>query len=176
MSHLFLSYSRKDELIVSTLSRLLATSFAGLKTSSGETNALIFQDVESMSIGEPWAEQVDAAIEKCAKMFVFWCCHSASSSEVAREYSRALSLGKSVIPVLMDSSTLPAQLAPIHGLDMRRLQLHTAILDLPQMSAMPDLRQYSPEKFSRQLLFVQQFGEYLGYDQLELMENFSRKA
>ncbi len=52
---------------------------------------------------------------------VFWCEHSSASEEVAREYTLGIELGKDVLPVLLDATPLPPDLARFQWVDFRRL-------------------------------------------------------
>jgi hypothetical protein len=54
-------------------------------------------------------------------MLVFWCYHSAASSAVKREYKRAIQLNKRVIPIILDSTDLPAQLSKFQWIDLRQM-------------------------------------------------------
>jgi hypothetical protein len=85
------------------------------------TRGLVFQDVDSLMVGERWWPQIEQALRACRLVVVFWCAHSERSAYVAKEYRSALSCNKSLLPVLLDETPLPDDLAEYHGLDFRDL-------------------------------------------------------
>jgi hypothetical protein len=117
MVYLFVSYSRTDEALITPLVRVLRASVVGLKSESGAEYDLVFQDTTNLVVGQDWKVQIDTAIFESQRVFVFWCEHSASSVEVRHEYELALSLEKTVVPILVDATPLPATLSEIHALD-----------------------------------------------------------
>ena len=52
-------------------------------------------------------------------MIVFWCDHAYSSREIKKEYRRAIKLGKAVVPILLDFTRLPKDLAQYQAIDLR---------------------------------------------------------
>jgi hypothetical protein len=59
------------------------------------------------------------AIEECRVCLVFWSNNAGSSTEVRMEYQRAVELGKEVVPVLLDTTAMPAPLAEYQAIDLR---------------------------------------------------------
>ena len=106
----FVSYSRNDEQLVSTLVTLLRA-----------VHGLVFQDTDSIRPGERWRDEIDSSITRSSKLLVFWCAHSSRSEQVAREYQLGLSRRKVLIPVLLDDTPLVEELSPYQWLDMRQL-------------------------------------------------------
>jgi hypothetical protein len=92
----FASYSRTDALLVRDLVGLFAA-----------VDVPVFRDEQSIKPGRKWRVEIDAALEQCQVILVFWCAHAAQSSEVRSEYERAISLDKRVVPVLIDHTALP---------------------------------------------------------------------
>jgi TIR domain len=107
---LFVSYSRTDESKVRDLVKLLRS-----------TGSTVFQDVDSIPPGKPWAWVLSTSIEACRLMYVFWCHHAAGSDEVRKEYEQAIALQKDVVPVLLDDTVLPGPLKTYQWLDLRDL-------------------------------------------------------
>lgn len=104
----FASYSRKDARLVVQLLGLLRA-----------IDVSIFRDEQSIKPGRKWRVEINVALEHCQTILVFWCRHAAQSSEVRSEYERAISLGKRVVPVLIDSTALPSDLGQYQGVDLR---------------------------------------------------------
>lgn len=155
MATIFVSYSHHDGLIIEQIVQLLRTAIAGACTLTPEGNDFVFFDKDRLIPGVSWNASIDEAIFQSTKMFVFWCKHSAESSEVKREYEHALRTGRIVIPVLVDKTPLPQALAPIHGVDLRALKLHG-----------PRVRGFAPhvESGSAADFVLTQFAPVLGYE------------
>jgi TIR domain len=122
----FASYSRTDARLV----RQLLGLFAAI-------DVPVFRDEQSIRPGQKWRIEIDAALEQCQTILVFWCGHAAESSEVRSEYERAISLGKRVVPVLIDDSALPPDLGQYQGVDLRMTfsehhELFIDVLDPPR--------------------------------------------
>ena len=118
MSALVISYSRPDQSEVRAVVALLKAAFPGVKEA-------VFWDGD-FEPGEPWFQQIAQHIDRAPQLFVFWCEHSATSVQVRREFVYALGREKRVVPVLLDDTALPAELAPIHGIDLRDVFRHRA--------------------------------------------------
>jgi hypothetical protein len=152
MTSVFASYARTDEVLVRPLVRLLS---AALQPDEGEmwpSRSLVFLDQDSLIPGKPWRAQIDAAILDCSKMMVFWCEHTSTSTEVGREIAVALSLRKPVVPVLIDSCPLSEELASLHAVDVRRLNLHVVGPESPY-KLLKARAQTSTSSFSDALAF-----------------------
>jgi len=111
MAVLVISYSRVDQPQVRALVSLL-------KASLQDVERAVFWD-EQFESGELWFEQLKAHIDAAPQLFIFWCDHSNASAQVRREFTYALETNKRVVPVLLDDTPLVAELAPIHGIDLR---------------------------------------------------------
>ena len=62
---------------------------------------------------------------------VFWCSHSRSSEEVRKEYTAAIEQQKEVLPLLIDDTPLPAELAEYQYIDFRAAFPHGHAADKP---------------------------------------------
>jgi hypothetical protein len=108
ITSVFASYSRKDALLV----RQLLSLYRAIDVPT-------FIDEQSIKPGQKWRVEIDAALEQCQTILVFWCEHAVQSPEVRSEYERAVSLGKRVVPVLIDDTALPPDLGQYQGVDLR---------------------------------------------------------
>ena len=102
---IFVSYSRRDATVVMPLVRLLRAS--------GQT---VFVDQDDLAYGARWEEELAGAIAKSERFMLFWSRASRLSGPVKREIEVALATGGCrIVPVALDQSPLPAELAPFHG-------------------------------------------------------------
>jgi hypothetical protein len=109
---IFVSYSHQDAALVNPVVKLLRVTVA---------RELVFVDSDSIDPGRKWRETIDHAIAQAHTLVVFWCHHSSASDEVSREYRSAMESGKSVLPVLLDSTPMPAALNEYQWIDFREL-------------------------------------------------------
>jgi hypothetical protein len=108
------SYSRLDASIVRPLVQIIRI-----------TGSSVFRDEESIRPGKRWCAEIISAIEHCHALLVFWCKHACASDEVQAEYQRAIDLEKDVVPIILDSTPLRADLAEYQAIDLRDvLELH----------------------------------------------------
>jgi hypothetical protein len=114
---LVISYSRSDRTQVRAVVALLRAALRDIEKA-------VFWD-EDFEPGDSWFEQIRRHIDEAPQLFVFWCHHAARSEQVRREFLYAFACGKRVVPVLLDSTVLAPELAPIHGIDLREAVLHT---------------------------------------------------
>lgn len=110
---IFVSYSHRDAHLVGPVVALLRAS-----------EALVFKDSDNLKAGKRWREQIKGAIGESGTVLVFWCHHASSSHEVRSEYLAAIELGKDVLPVLVDGTPLPLELAEYHYIDFRSVFPH----------------------------------------------------
>ena len=110
--------------------------------------------------GEPWFEQLKTYIDAAPKLFVFWCAHSAESVQVRREFLYAFEQQKKVIPVLLDDTPLPAELAPIHGIDLRPAVSHGVVSPAPRRSRDAGTRTFRADVTDRELV-LREFARHL---------------
>ena len=102
---IFVSYSRKDALIVLPLVRLLRAS--------GQD---VFVDQDNLEFGSNWDSELAGAIGRSDRFILFWSRASRVSDPVRREIELALANEAcKIIPVVLDGSTLPDQLRCFHG-------------------------------------------------------------
>lgn len=104
----FLSYSRLDRAVVAPIAKLLRV-----------THACVFRDEDSIPLGKRWDEVISEALTACHTVVVFWSVAAADSKAVAAEYTRALRLGKNIVPVLLDDTPVVKALARYQWLDFR---------------------------------------------------------
>ncbi len=101
---IFISYSRMNQDIVLPLVKLLRAA--------GQD---VFVDMHDMEYGKDWRQQITNAINQCDRLLVFWSVSSQNSEAVKEECNLAASLGRTVVPVLLDKTPLPAELERFHG-------------------------------------------------------------
>lgn len=104
----FVSYSRRDQPIVSAAVQLMRA-----------VGATAFQDTDSIPPGAIWREVIFTTIESARSIIVFWSRNSATSSAVRAEWTQGVHLNKRIIPVLLDSTPLDSCLAKYQWLDWR---------------------------------------------------------
>lgn len=104
----FVSYSHADSDFVAPVVSLLRA-----------TRAVVFLDADTIRPGKKWRDEIEQALQQADLVVVFWCHHSDASAEVGREYERALTLGKDILPVRLDSSPLPAALGEFQYIDFQ---------------------------------------------------------
>lgn len=104
MSHIFISYSRKDKLVVGEYVKKLRTE-----------NFVIWQDVNDISGGDMWEKEIRRAIAECTVFIIFWSQNAKDSEWVNREVDIALELRKRIIPFMLDPQVeLRKDLAEYH--------------------------------------------------------------
>jgi hypothetical protein len=95
-SDIFVSYARKDiQRVVPLVEELRRLKYR------------VFFDVESIHIGENWKQRLERSIRSSRVLLLCWSA-SATSDFVRFEYLKAESLGKKVVPWLLDDTPLPA--------------------------------------------------------------------
>jgi hypothetical protein len=107
---IFVSYSHDDAWLVEKLVQFLQA-----------TGMSIFRDEESIKPGKNWAVVISSAIEGSRRVYLFWCLHSARSNEVRKEYDAAIGSKKDIVPILLDETPLPQELAVYQAIDFRDL-------------------------------------------------------
>lgn len=122
---LFISYSREDGGSVRPLVCLLQA--AGVD---------VFVDFESVEYGKRWESELEDAIKNAGRIFVFWSENAAKSQYVKREYSLAIQIGSArVIPVPLDNTPLPSELAQFQGPTKFGQELGQLLVRLEQVEA-----------------------------------------
>lgn len=101
----FISYSRKDS--------ASATLVAQILRASGQE---VFVDVNSLRHGADYTQQIADTIARSERLFLIWSVSAAASREVAAEWRQALANPACrIIPVPIDSTPLPQEIAQLHG-------------------------------------------------------------
>jgi hypothetical protein len=107
-TNVFVSYSRADVLLVSPVVKLLRTN-----------KSLIFQDIDSIQPGKRWQGEIAEALAESQLVVVFWCTHASQSNAVSKEWQAAIEQKKDLLPLLLDTTPLPPQLAEFEWIDFR---------------------------------------------------------
>src|SRR5262245_27517854 len=110
---IFISYSHLDSDLVGPVVALLRAS-----------KALVFRDVDRLEPGKKWREQLDKALSECTTLVLFWCSHRCASEEVKKEYTAAIARQKDLLPLLIDDTPLPPNLAQYQYIDFRATFSH----------------------------------------------------
>src|SRR5436305_3267456 len=106
---IFVSYSHEDSSLVGPVVALLRAS-----------EALVFRDADSIRPGKRWREEIGTAISAATTVVVFWCRHARASAEVGNEIRAAITQKKDILPLLMDETPLPQDLAEFQYIDFRK--------------------------------------------------------
>lgn len=67
--------------------------------------------------GEPWRATVADWISRARVILILWSANAAKSAEVAPEWRMALATRARIVPVLLDRTPLPAELASLQAVD-----------------------------------------------------------
>ena len=96
----FISYARKDEKRIK--------GHVGLLRAAGVD---AFLDTRGLEPGDVWERVLEENVKSCDRMIVFWSKKAAKSEWVRREYQQAIDHGLRVVPVRLDRTRLPEDLA-----------------------------------------------------------------
>jgi len=113
---LFVSYASGDREVVGPLTDLLEA--AGIK---------VFFAPKSIQFGDVWQDSLWKALQLAERVLVFWSKLAAESKWVKREFRFALKQGCRVVPVPIDSTPLPRDLARVQGSTSMRDLLARAV-------------------------------------------------
>lgn len=102
---IFISYSRQDGAHIYPLVELLRA-----------TGAKVFVDVDSIHYGEQWQQVLLDSLQAAGRVLVFWSQNAAQSAYVKQEYLLAIKTGVPLIPVPLDNTPLPHELARFQAL------------------------------------------------------------
>ena len=69
--------------------------------------------------GEPWRATVAEWIASARTIVILWSAAAAQSPEVGAEWRQALASGARVVPIMLDSTPLPGELAARQAVDWR---------------------------------------------------------
>lgn len=94
MSHIFISYSRKDKRVVGQYVESLR-----------KQDFVVWQDVSNISAGTQWEQALMDAVEQSAAVLVFWSGAASHSNAVNAEIDQAIKHQKLIIPVWLDQNT-----------------------------------------------------------------------
>lgn len=99
MSHVFISYSRKDsEVVDQIVTRLEAQNF------------IVWIDREAIHGGDLWREAIVEAVDNAYVFVLMLSPSSAASDNVRKEVDLAEGAGKALLPTLLAQTQLPARL------------------------------------------------------------------
>lgn len=99
----------------------------------------MFRDADGIPSGKQWRMVLEAELQAAGCVLVLWSENAARSAEVRKEYLSAIDLGKDVAPVLLDSTPLPAELAPNMWVDLRGVWPHPQPPTAPRPAPVVDL-------------------------------------
>ncbi len=121
-TNVFISYSHTDAFLVSPIVRLLRAN-----------KSLVFQDVDNIQPGKKWRNEIAKGLAESHLVVLFWCDHANSSDEVTNEWKTAIELEKDLLPLVLDSTPLPAELNEYQWIDFQEMvgAAHTQITRRP---------------------------------------------
>lgn len=103
MTHVFVSYSRKDERFVLPL----AGEIDGQGRSFGVKTWVDQRDIKA---GDDWDRRIDEAIARCSAFLIVLSPESVESRDVRAELNRAIELKKPLLPVMYRETRLPRRI------------------------------------------------------------------
>src|SRR4026207_2485130 len=109
MAHIFISYSRTDEVFA----RQLATSLSQL-------GADVWIDIEDIPVGMKWSRAIQEGLDVSDVLLVVISPESMASHNVEDEWQYYLDQKKPVIPLLLTPTKLHFQLSRIQYVDFHR--------------------------------------------------------
>ena len=107
-TNVFVSYSRADAALVSPVVKLLRVN-----------KSFVFQDIDHIQPGKRWQGEIAKALTESNLVVVFWCTHANRSNAVSQEWQAAIEQKKDLLPLLLDPTPLPPQLAEFQWIDFR---------------------------------------------------------
>ena len=123
MSHVFVSYSRKDSKTVDQIVARLTAE--GLE---------VWIDREEIKAGELWRTQIVEAIDTCDAFILMLSCNSVVSDNVRKEIDLAQDSGRNIFVMKFNEAKLPAeiryQLAGLQFIDLQLLGFDKAVSGL----------------------------------------------
>jgi len=106
MQKIFISYSRKD--------MDFARKLAGDLEKAGYD---VWWDISDLQGGDDWIQTIPAAIESSQFMLVVLSPDGIKSPWVQKEYTQALSLRRKIIPLMLETASVPFALNTINFID-----------------------------------------------------------
>src|SRR5689334_24908270 len=113
----FISHASGDRPVVGPIADLLRG--AGVE---------VFFAPESIDFGLPWEDMIWKTLDEAQRVLVFWSARAAESEWVKREYTFALQKRCTVVPIPIDNTPLPTELARIQQLTSFRHLLKVALV------------------------------------------------
>lgn len=105
MTHVFLSYSHQDSAFVTDLEPYV------------EKKGITVWTDEELLAGQNWKQAIDQAIQRCFALIVVMTPEARTSEYVTYEWSYALGVGITVIPLMLRHTALHPKLDEIQFLD-----------------------------------------------------------
>jgi HEAT repeat protein len=105
VTHVFISYTRDDRQFVTVLEQKIA-----------ESGLAVWSD-NLIRPGEQWRNQIDEAIQHAFAVVVVMTPAARTSEYVTYEWSFAMGLGVSIIPIMLERTEFHPKLAVLHFLD-----------------------------------------------------------
>lgn len=75
----------------------------------------VFMDRHTLVAGANWVNGLAEGLHGCAQVFLFWSEAAAASQWVMSELKMSVRAGKTVVPLLLDTTPLPKLLEQVHG-------------------------------------------------------------
>ncbi|HEX3053054.1 MAG TPA: toll/interleukin-1 receptor domain-containing protein [Aggregatilineaceae bacterium] len=119
MARIFISYSRQNKEFAHQLA-------ADLDQLGGD----VWFDVDDIHPTEDWADTIHQALKECQLMIIVISPTSMASKNVAQEWKFFLSLGKPILPVLLEPAEVHFQLANLQYVDFLNQDYETAFAQL----------------------------------------------
>ena len=130
----FISYSKGDREIVLLATRLLRAG-----------GAKVFLDINDIEYGDRWEDALVESLSRCDRVLVFWSATASKSIWVTREWRLALKLKKRIVPIPLDDTPLPVELASFLGMtELKDLLLSIRNSGNPLRSLGRKLRRLNP--------------------------------
>ncbi len=128
MPSLFLSYASEDEAFAKALEE-------GLR----QHDITVWRDRTSLHAGDKWPKRLGEAIAENDFFLLLWSQSSSTSDFVELEWTTAIALKKTILPILVDRTELPASLAETNGIrttdQAQAVQEVLAALNQPELPA-----------------------------------------
>lgn len=131
MGGIFISYAREDGDTAQKLEEIFRAK--GIQ---------VWRDQESIYAGEHWPKAIGQGIAGQKIFLLLWSKNSSASHFVEFEWNTALALQKTIVPVFIDKTRLPAALSAKNGVSLKDVDAAVdRILVLLDTSPHPDCRQ-----------------------------------
>src|SRR5262249_5646478 len=108
-ARLFISYARSDGTPV-------AETFQKSLKNLGHD---VYRDVEDNSGGDYWEQNIRVRIRNADALLLFLTPAALASERVREEWREALALRKRIVPLLVSTDAVPAELNHFHARDIR---------------------------------------------------------